>query len=116
MRIRQVIALQPKTIAASEAKIERVIREIWPHMLEKLSKIGPPEWPSRGVAAAAICPKWFLNNKCHKISHHILQIKFLVIWCFISNSNPKAIKKHTLYTYPYLLEHILQKRLTKTRF
>ncbi|GFS92995.1 DUF4817 domain-containing protein [Trichonephila clavipes] len=56
-----VYADKPQTLDHLEDNIRRVIVDIRPQMLEKSSKIGPPDWTTSEPAVAVICQKSYLK-------------------------------------------------------
>ncbi|GFV37896.1 transposable element Tc3 transposase [Trichonephila clavipes] len=56
-----VYADTPQTLDHLEDNIRRVIADIRPQMLEKLSKIGRPDWTTSQPAVAVLCQKSYLK-------------------------------------------------------
>ncbi|GFV94954.1 putative transposable element [Trichonephila clavipes] len=63
-----VYADKPQTLDHLEDNIRRVIADIRPQMLEKLSKIGRPDWTTSEPAVAVICQKSYLKCNTTRLS------------------------------------------------
>ncbi|GFU44261.1 down syndrome cell adhesion molecule-like protein Dscam2 [Trichonephila clavipes] len=66
-----VYADKPPTLDHLEDNIRRVIADIRPQMLEKVMKIGRPDWTTSEPTEAVICQKSYLKSSAASMSRNI---------------------------------------------